>query len=290
MFPLIEALLLVPFRKQAEIHALHRVPILIVGVKWFVQKTWPLLAMASVGCLATLRHGAGPAQHERPTPASVAIRTGFAWMGAAAVVVLVQTISWWDYHWMLLLTPLAVFAAIGTGRVLRIARAHAGTRRAFLVRLAAGVLLAVGLSGTVPAVARLLTAVAGARALFARDHQAFHEHINARYRDVAREVAFLAQPGAHPGEIYAFGTPLVYLLSGRGEACGIQGWPVDTIPRNVYAGIVDELEEKKPAYVFVEYRPHEAILRQRPEVQGFLAAHYHVDHRGDLGVWYRISD
>src|SRR5207302_7914415 len=88
-------------------NARSRLWLLRVFSEWFIRDHAFLLLFAAVAVLLILfRYSLSSQQHLMSYGA-------MSWGLAALLAILVQTISWWHYHFLLLLFPVALLAAIG---------------------------------------------------------------------------------------------------------------------------------------------------------------------------------
>jgi hypothetical protein len=146
-----------------------------------------------------------------------------AWLFlAGTVALLAQFISWCDLHWLLLLCPLGIFSAIAVGKGSR------GPGRSDLGRLAWFAALAVSLAAGLPTGGRLVKIVAAyRRSLAAMDlsqRLPYQDDLHPWFGDMQAEAGLLSRPGALTGKIFVWGSPMIYLSSGREPASAVQGW------------------------------------------------------------------
>jgi hypothetical protein len=278
-----ETLVVIPGQIAGQTEVLARLDVLVVGVKWFLARAGGLVVLGAIGALLwwVERRDAErtPAQVERDWIR----RAALAWVAGGVLAVLLQVQSWWDYHWLLLVPALAMLGADAI-RGLGSMRAAGGTPS----RLALAAWLAVGLAAAplaVRLVRRAPLVAAGWRALDPGGREAFEDFANpvaALQRAAAR---WLAEKRVAPGPIYVWGSPLIYLYSGRSQASPIQGWNLSLMAPSLYDRLYADLEQRPPAAVFVERGSKEAALRQDTAVAALLARYTRAAELAS-GTWY----
>ena len=221
-----------------------------------------------------------------------------AWLVVGALLIVIQVISWWDYHFLLLLVPVGLLAARG----LEVA---GGLITAWLKPVPRGVsrlILMLGLTllfaQQLGAAIRVSAAMWGSRPLPLSDkgvaaYQAEHQP---HYAAIRARTAFLHEPGSHPGPIYVLDTPTYHLLAGRRPAVPfLTPWfyPSDTLWKRVVVGLADA----RPPYIRVADWALEEIVRLRPSLRGEVAslvasikASYEPLSRDQDGTWYVRRD
>lgn len=257
-----------------------RFPVLVDGLGWFLHRCAPLLGLAALGAWSDLR---GP---NRLLTANLLF-----WVVMGSVVILVQRISWWQYHYLLLLVPLGWLAARGTVRLWALL-AHVGARgdgRAFVgLRIATIALLFAGIIGSGAARAALL--VHERLAWAPMDRVRYQMRAGKAYAAAHPETAFLRQPRSLSGPIFVIGGPEYYYLSGRAQAGHPRG---NRFFRLLSPGewnrLAEALAAEPPTYVFVQRDHLEMVLspaKATARFRRFLGEHYRERSSSPAGVWY----
>ncbi len=206
------------------------------------------------------------------------------WLAAAVLIVLVQTLSWWRYHALLWLVPLAILGMRGVDTLARLARErlHMPAPRATALALA---LAAVACA---PAW-RMWLPDAHALAHLPATHEqlvAYQRHVSPAWDAVWTDTAFLRAPGAQPGPIYVFGDPRAIHLAGRRQAIPVNGWSWESYAERQWEALPGELVRAAPAYVGFD-PGYEALVRERsPATWAWLEANYRVSKSSDTRTWY----
>jgi hypothetical protein len=250
---------------------------LAASAVWFLRRFAPLALLAVPGAFAT-----------RAPQGALWQRIAFAWLATGAIALAVQTQSWWEYQFLLLLPPLGILATLGLDVLLGHARQPGAPRRvASAAVLALAAVLCFGLLRTTAgAVARVFRdrPFASAAAL-ERDR----ELASGEYRTAARAAGALPADGRGLRAIYVCGDPLIYLLAHRDQAVAINGWALELYPPGWWARLNAELQRDPPADEFVsaEYAP--LIAARSPEFERNLETRYLRAVRLPDGSWYRLK-
>lgn len=212
---------------------------LVAGLMWFGERFAPLVAFALVGAHAALGQGARPGRR-----ATVAFARGLVvWVVVGAGVIALQR-KWWPYHYLLLLVPLGILAAIGVDAVWR----RATTRmEGPAPRWLAGGALALLFLGLIGALAYKVVLVPNGLGWRGAERRLnYMGRFNPAYPALVAETAFLRDPASQPGAIYVFGDPLRYYLGGRTQAAAFPGAWADGYDRDMWARVADELTRVRP--------------------------------------------
>lgn len=243
---------------------------LAVSVRWFLGLYSPVLAAAVLGGACRWREARDPF-----VPASAVL------IAVSAGLVVVQRLSWWPYHLLLVGTPAAVLAAYGWPAV---GRLLIGRERAALAVAASFLFLPhAAIFGY-----QYLRLAKHRFGLTAADRQAVRAEAPS-YREAAVEAAFLAEPGAKPGPILVCGDPLIHWLSGRPPATAINGWSMELYPAVVRDRLAEQVRQAKPVYVYVERKRYgyDGLIREKyPTLAAILAADYAPVRDTGAGTWY----
>lgn len=257
-----------------------RFPSLVDGLGWFLYRWAPLLGLAALGAWNDFR-GAN-----RLLPVGL-----MYWIAMGLVVIIAQRVSWWQYHYLLLLVPLGWLAARGTSRLWALLGESDSRARGSWptgVRAACFVLMFAGFIGS--GVARGALLVHERLAWRPEDRARYQMRSGETYEQALPEVAFLARPSSLPGPIFVIGGPEYYYLSGRAQAGHPRGNRFFRFltPRE-WDRLTDALTGEPPAYVFVQQDHLEIVLRPAratASFRRFLSERYRERSSSQAGVWY----
>ena len=257
-----------------------RIRTLILSARWFALHWAPVAGAALVG----LARARGLFEDRFALGLVIWILTG-------ALVLLIQRLSYWPYHFLIFMVPLGCFAALGLAFLARVLAARlpaAAPRRAIAVALA----LVAFLPSLGPWSAQ---ALALARDGFALSPGSLRRHLDrvnpgGVYPKVRAEVAFLNQPGARPGPIWVVGNPLYYWLSGRDQAVPRNGGSfIEYASADEWRSITASLAAARPAYIYIHdeygmFLPGQHI--RTGSFLTFLATEYEPVSRTVRGTWF----
>lgn len=253
---------------------------------WFFERWSAALALALVGAWTSLRG-------RQATLARLLI----VWLVAGFGLLLMQKFSGWEYHLMLFLLPLGLFAARGLDALARplaeLRPPGAPRERGWLLAIAALAVLANPLSSVFVKAAEL------AKDRFVTSPAMRTRHMlrvsqGGGYYRFGEEVAFLAAPEARPGPIYVIGNPIVNWLSRRPLAVPRSGGILfQYTTAEEWADTARRLEAAKTPYVFVEAPKLEQLEAARPTsnaILDVLATRYRVMRTSAYGTWFERND
>lgn len=265
----------------------HARPLIGLGFSmgWFIRQFLPLLLLASAGIYPALR---------RSTLLTTQL---FVWLVLGFMKLLLQNQSWWTYHFLLLLVPVAVFAALGMQWIVstvRMPEHWAFPYRQFLkIGLTACLTwLVVANLLTLSVVAGLMlqtglpTTAAAQRAYQLRYFPAYPvvNKITPLYQSMQAIAQFVQQPNSVPGDIYVIGNPAIYWLSDRRQAIPHNGWSPEMILQSQWSQVILALRQNQPGYIYVEKTTEKSI----PEnFNAFLSQSYRAVQQSDFGTWYQ---
>jgi hypothetical protein len=260
-----------PGEALAELHTL-RVHYLLTGLHWFGALWSPLLILMVLGLRAAAR---------RELDALVAVLG--MWLAVGFFVLMIQSLSYWEYQYLLLSVPVGVLAAHGLDAFWpKIARP--ATRAALVLALVAIPLVCVARKTAV--LARHRFAIAPADRAEYRAEVSF-DHAIAR---IMEDAGFLMRPQARPGAIWVMGNPMIYWLTGREQAVPRNGASfIEYASAAEWMRLTRSLEQAQPVYVFVSESYLPMISRSTDKCAGFLnwlATEYRVLHRTREGFWF----
>jgi hypothetical protein len=246
------------------------------GMQWFLYHFAPELSLAFIGAWWSWKRS-----KDFLTVNLV------LWLGAGAVVVLLQCLSWWRYHYMLFFVPLGLLATKGIDEICQLFRgAQISPWRAGRV---ASILAMVLLFS--PMLSSLgLKTLSLARHGFAigKEHRLEYQgrFPEAQYQNVLAEVSFLSQPESLAGDIYVVGHPLYYFLSGRQPAIALNGSGIEIFLPEQWRSLSSQLRQARPVYIFISALDRNLFQTGTPESVDFIAQNYRVLRTDSIGTWY----
>jgi hypothetical protein len=222
-----------------------------------------LAAVAAVGFITKWRRG----------PMVIA---SLVWVVAGFITIVLQN-WWWQYHYLVILIPLAILAGVGVD--LLVERAPRWLKVAFL-----------GLA--------LVTLAWSNGAAFAADVTRMAKHgfdpivWGESYTPWAKakpEADFLEERLPDEGSVYVFGDPLILYLTGNHYAISIHSWGAEAWTHDLWAEAYNQLAETVPDLIYVSTFYVPFISEHSPEIQQMLKERYVNQRYTAEGAWYVLS-
>lgn len=269
-----------PIRAMAELPG-RRVGSLFKSLLWFLGSFTPLTALAFVCVCATLGKRKGLLTK------NLVFVNLVLWLVVGLGVIVVQRLSWWDYHYLLLCTPLGVLAARGVD-VLWVQIKEAKPSLSSGKGLAAAAFcLALLFSPFLASLTLKSLYFVHLGLAYGKERQLQYQgEISGLYKTTLSEVEFLSKPDSLPGGIFVGGNPVYYYLSGRDPAVASNGWALELFLPKQWKLLTEQLAQARPAYIFVASDYLDLMTERSPQTSRFIDENYRVLRRGNAGVWY----
>jgi hypothetical protein len=210
------------------------------------------------------------------------------WVLIGSLLIFIQRLSWWSYHFLLLIVPVGILAIHGIDVVsAHLSRGEAAKlrSRALIVAMLAYAASSTSLQG----VFRKLQPVVDLALLEKTDMVGYRGWVEPEYHQIWKNTRFLVEPGALPGPIYVFDNPNYYLLAERTQAIPIHGWAVYLLPWQRERQ-VEQLADSRPSYIFASPQIEQFIFDSSPKLKALIAQNYVPLSRSDEGTWYRLAE
>jgi hypothetical protein len=251
---------------------------------WFLTSFAPLLALAFVWLSANLT------KLRELLVQNLIFFNLVIWLVVGFLVIVVQRLSWWDYHYMIFVAPLGILATKGLDilwALLKKAKPSISSRTGRLAVALCLVLLFL------PFIASLLNkSMYLASFGFARGRERrlqYQSEVSDVYRIALSETAFLARPESLSGGIFVAGNPIFYYLSNRDQAIASNGWMLEFYLSDQWRLLIEQLSVSRPVYVFVSSEYAAMIPARSPELQRFLDGNYRVLRQNSAGTWFVVQ-
>ncbi len=251
---------------------------------WFVGSFAPLTALVFVWACA-----AASKRKEQARMPLLFVNLAL-WLALGFCVILVQRLSWWEYHYMLLFVPTGILAAKG----LDILWAQATEAKPFLAskkgRVAASLSLALLFSPVIVSLTRKSLSLITHGFAYGKERRLpYQSEISGSYQTALSETEFLSQPDSLPGGIFVGGNPIYYHLSGRDQAIASNGWMLELFLPAQWAQLNEQLANSPPSYIFIARAYAEVVPLRSPQTTKFISDHYRVLRTSPAGVWYVLQ-
>ena len=221
-----------------------------------------------------------------------------AWLIGGLLLVVMQVISWWEYHFLLLFVPAGLLAARGLQAASQALRLSLGPAAFRPRQIMAAIALLLLFTPQILPEAQLAARVASSRPLpLSREGIAvYHARYYPEYASIRSRTAFLHDPASYRGPIYVFDLPVYYLYAGRRPAIPwVANWfhPTDRPWKRLLA----DLNDARPPYVRVAPAALQGIAGHRPSLRDdvagvvpFIESRYRILSRDEDGTWYIRRD
>jgi hypothetical protein len=260
---------------------------LVDGVVWFVRTFRVPLALAIAGVWNRLRDGL-----------DLVTMGLIAWVVAGLVMIWIQVISWWPYHYLLLFVPVGLLATQGVEVLWRSATASSASARVRAISVAALLALCALYIRHAYPIGHVVAAVFSSEPLpFTKEPMRRYQAVlSEEYADALATTFFLREPASYPGPIYVFGYQHVYMLAARPPAIPILIWGTSP-PNGSWNQLMRDLEDSAPAYILATKRGLQSILRYDPALKvevstlrSRLERRYEPIRTDAGGTWYLRRD
>ncbi len=269
------------FALPSHIVAGGRAPLdrLVKSAIWFGRHFGWLAALAVAGEAIGTRSEAKPWR-----------RAAYAWLALGILAIVVQTQSWWEYQFLLLLPPLGILATLGLDALGRVwSERIAGSRWQYVFATGAFVAATPALA-LVHEASNTATRVLHARPFASESAlETYHANQSHDYVLAQDSASFLSGEPGGSAAIYVCGNPLVYLLAHREQAAAINGWALELYPPDWWRRLIAQVQRARPVDIFVSDEYASLIATRAPDLARMLMSEYTRAARLPDGTWYRLT-
>ncbi len=248
------------------------------GLTWCALMAGPMMAFALIGSILAVRSGR--------CAFSVSLVT---WLIVGLLLVFAQGM-WWEYHYLLLLTPLALLALKAIETIILQLEKLQPRFKSPSHRMLVAVCIAVAFSAYP---ATLVYRTARLRlfgfAIQSEDRLAYQSMRHLEYRKAIEETRFLHAAGSRCGDIYVFGNPVIYRFAGRHQAVPQQGWAIKVYLPEQWSAMKRQLASAKPVFIFVAANRKEQLLEHSADIVELLNDDYQVISETPNGTWHELG-
>jgi hypothetical protein len=209
------------------------------------------------------------------------------WLVIGTALIVAQRLSWWSYHFLLLIVQAGVLAIRGIDVVARVLSRDGKAEHRSMALIAAMLVYsasAAGLQSLFTKVQPLVDLVW----LGKTNLVGYRGWVEPEYYRIWENTRFLVEPGALPGPTYVFGNPNYYLLAGRTQAIPIHGWAVYLLPwqRERQA---EQLAASRPPYIFTGPQVDQLTFDRTPKLKDWIDQNYVPLRKNNEGTWYQLT-
>jgi hypothetical protein len=265
---------------------------LVSGLVWFFKSYFPVISLTILLLLLNLRSHFTEWQKNKTFELKTEnfLFSGlFIWGIFGFVVILMQRLSWWEYHYSLLMLPLGILAVKSIERLFEAIRINPQLQRKTLFYIISAVLI-------------MLFFIPTARRLADRIHQ-FNNIETVKigtkelkitgagledYKSISADIAFLTKENPK-APIFVVSNPLYYYLSDTPPLFSSNGAMSDMFTAYEWKKLNSEMSAKPPEYIFIESRFIKMIKGSSPTFIYTLNKNYSVYSMGSRGIFYKLN-
>jgi hypothetical protein len=212
----------------------------------------------------------------------------WTWLIGGIVTIVIQRISWHAYHWMFLVTPLAILACRGVDMTVGRLRGSVSARPFTAMGLSALLVLpAVG--GLFDTLGDRIYQFSTMRADGQHGVEEYRRKIDKRYGRVLDSAAFV-QNDNRPGSIYVFGSSLYHIVLNRPQTLPYSGNGFENLLPDQVEALAAGLAVQRPTYIFLGKDLFDVLPRKSPDIMAMLSRDYVMSWEGADGRWYTRMD
>lgn len=271
----------------------NRSQVLKDGLVWFFKSYFPVIALTLIFLLLNIKSLFINRRHKE----KLALRREnflfsglLIWAFSGFAVILIQRLSWWEYHYSLLMAPLGILAVKGIESLFQEIKISAKIRR----KTSAYILLALVVTFFfVPTGRRLAHRIRQANRveLIEIGNRRFGVTGDASddYKSISADTRFLT--GENPkAAIFIVSNPLYYYLSDSSPVFASNGAMPDMFTDFEWERLDREMSEKPPDYIFVETRFIKLIGEAYPSLINTVNKKYSRYANGSKGSFYKLNE
>jgi hypothetical protein len=261
------------------------------GFDWFVRSYFPVIVLTGAFAVfkaANLVRNWSHLKRRDWDPDSFLTVSLVIWCIAGLGAILIQRLSWWEYHYSLLMVPLGVLASKGIENLFA-AVGNIQTKR-WKVPIFASLMFVV-LLAFAPTARRLSNRVRAFNQIEVVRAGSGDLRLSGEidvYKRMADETRAIALEDPRP-KTFVLSNPRYYYLSNTLPAISSNGWMPDGFTETEWQGLDREMSDKKPKYVLVERNQFELVRQLHPIFLADLERNYSVYSTSDAVVIYRLK-
>ena len=265
---------------------------LINGIVWFFKSYFPVILLTFFLLILNLRSFFKDRHIQKKfefDQKNFLFSGLFLWTFFGFAVILIQKLSWWEYHYSLLMLPTGILAVKGIESIFETIKNNSKFRRKTSVYMLAAVLI---LLLFVPAWRRLAHKIQLAQQV--KTVKIGNEEVRVTgsssndYELISADTEFLKKENPK-APIFVFSNPLYYYLSDTPPLFSSNGAMSDMFTAEEWKKLNREMSEKFPEYIFIEHHFVQMIREEDPIFMNILDKNYSVYLKRDRGVFYKLN-
>ncbi len=262
------------------------------GLVWFFKSYFPAIVLTAIFLLFNIKSFFSRQQNKVKLAArseNFLFAGLFIWLFAGLAVILIQRLSWWEYHYSLLMIPAGILAVKGIENIFEKIKTDPNVRRKTLAYAFFLLIIILLFFPTRRRLAHKIHQAGSAEIIKIGDRQAkVTGDALPDYRSISADTAFLAEENPKPA-IFVVSNPLYYYLSGSPPVFASNGAMTDMFTGFEWQRLNREISEKPPGYIFIETYRLEPIAEENPFFINMIRENYSVRSTGDRGSFYKLN-
>lgn len=271
----------------------NRAEVLKNGLVWFFKSYFPVIALTLIFLLLSAKSFFNGWRHKEKfgLRRENFLVTGLCiWIFSGFAVILIQRLSWWEYHYSLLMIPLGIIAVI------------------CIEKLVEGIDIFIKRRWKIPAYVSMLVILTllfiptGRRLIQKNQRSNQIDMIKvgdrdfgvtgdaaADYKSISADTTFLAAENPK-ATMFVISNPLYYYLSDSSPLFASNGAMSDMFTDFEWTRLNGEMSERFPKYIFIETKLIEPTAEENPTFINALNKNYSIYTTGERGSFYKLHN
>lgn len=271
----------------------NRNQVLKDGLVWFFKSYFPVISLALIFLLLNIKSFFNGWRYKKKL---LLRRENFLfsgllmWVFSGFAVILIQRLSWWEYHYSLLMIPLGILAVKGVEKLFEEIKAGAKLRRKTPAYIFLTAMIALLFVPTARRLVRKIRQSSQIEMIKIGNRQfAVTGDASEDYKSISADAAFLTKENPKAA-IFVVSNPLYYYLSDSPPTFASNGAMSDMFTDFEWKRLDREMSEKSPKYIFIETRWIQPITEESPTFMNTVNKNYSVYATSDRGSFYKLNE
>lgn len=270
----------------------NRDEFLINGLVWFFKAYFPVISLALIFLLLNIKSLFKGWRHKDKFAFR---RENFlfsgllTWVFSGFGVILIQKLSWWEYHYSLLMVPLGILAVKCVEKFLEEIKSSRKIRRENRAYLLLTVMIALLFVPTTRRLAHKIRQSSRIEMIKIGDREfGVTGDASEDYKSISADTAFLTKENPKAA-IFVVSNPLYYYLSDSSPVFVSNGAMSDMFTGVEWTNLNNEMSAKPPKYIFIETRLIQPVQKENPAFINTVNTNYSIYASGDRGSFYKLN-
>ncbi len=271
----------------------NRNEVLKNGLVWFFKSYFPVILLTLSLLSLNIKSFFDGWQHKEKfvlRRETFLISGLFIWIFSGFAVILIQKLSWWEYHYSLLMLPLGILAVKCVENLFERIKANPKFRRkTFAYSFLTGIIMLL----FVPTAQRLVNKISQSKQIETikiGDRQfGVTGDAAADYKSISADTAFLTAENPKAA-IFVVSNPLYYYLSDSSPVFASNGAMSDMFTDFEWKRLDREMSEKPPKYIFIETKLLQPTVEEDPSFINTVNKNYSICKTVARGSFYKLNE